>query len=690
MKKKNQSIQLKLLVASVGLFAVGLVIICMVISKQIDSMSYNNYLDNSKQQMSIVGNTIINFYNQLDDNINMMATNPIVMKGDNSITTYKETKKDNNMTPSKNGGIEAEIYNVFDQYAKSHPTTKYLYLATKDTGYINWPEVGISAGYDPTTREWYQEAIKANGEIIRTAPYVDDTNNMIISNARSINDAKGNLIGVVGIDVEQTAISEILNQMKMGKTGYFMLIHNTGVVMADGNDKENNFKNVSELGIDKLDTILDGQSKNFITTIKGTEYDLNSQAVEGTDWVLAALMSTDELKESAQDTIKTLAEIAVIMIVVISIFMVLSIRRITVPIKISARHLDEIGRTDFTQDINDKYVRRRDEIGIIFSGLKNMKDELVKLIFGIKERSSSIETMVQDVNESMSNLNENLEDISATTEELAASMEETSATAEQMTTVSQEMQHSINTIAERSKKGADDAKEISSRAAKAKSNVIESQRKAEDVIRDTEVKLEEAIASSKVVEQINVLSESIMQITDQTNLLALNAAIEAARAGEAGRGFSVVADEISSLAEQSKETVLEIQGVTNRVTEAVENLSKSSNSLLGFVTGEVIRDYQMMLSVGQSYSSDSVYIRDMVNEFNDSAQELSKSMNDILQSLEWVSSAANQGAEGTTDIAGKVSAISDFANNVMDKIITTKNTIDGLMIEVEKFKIKEN
>lgn len=690
MKKKNQSIQLKLLVASVGLFAVGLVIICMVISKQIDSMSYNNYLDNSKQQMSIVGNTIINFYNQLDDNINMMAANPIVMKGDNSITTYKETKKDNNMTPSKNGGIEAEIYNVFDQYAKSHPTTKYLYLATKDTGYINWPEVGISAGYDPTTREWYQEAIKANGEIIRTAPYVDDTNNMIISNARSINDAKGNLIGVVGIDVEQTAISEILNQMKMGKTGYFMLIHNTGVVMADGNDKENNFKNVSELGIDKLDTILDGQSKNFITTIKGTEYDLNSQAVEGTDWVLAALMSTDELKESAQDTIKTLAEIAVIMIVVISIFMVLSIRRITVPIKISARHLDEIGRTDFTQDINDKYVRRRDEIGIIFSGLKNMKDELVKLIFGIKERSSSIETMVQDVNESMSNLNENLEDISATTEELAASMEETSATAEQMTTVSQEMQHSINTIAERSKKGADDAKEISSRAAKAKSNVIESQKKAEDVIRDTEVKLEEAIASSKVVEQINVLSESIMQITDQTNLLALNAAIEAARAGEAGRGFSVVADEISSLAEQSKETVLEIQGVTNRVTEAVENLSKSSNSLLGFVTGEVIRDYQMMLSVGQSYSSDSVYIRDMVNEFNDSAQELSKSMNDILQSLEWVSSAANQGAEGTTDIAGKVSAISDFANNVMDKIITTKNTIDGLMIEVEKFKIKEN
>lgn len=690
MKKKNQSIQLKLLVASVGLFTLGLVFICMVTSKQINTMSMNNYLDNSKQQMSIVGNTISNFYSQLDENINMMATNPTVMQGDKTITTYKDTKKDNNMTPSKNGGIEAKIYNVFDQYAKSHPTTKYLYLATKDTGYINWPEVGISAGYDPTTREWYQQAIEANGEIIRTAPYVDDTNNMIISNARSINDANGNLVGVVGIDVEQTAISEILNKMKMGKTGYFMLIHNTGVIMADGNDKENNFKNVSEVEINKLDTILDGKAKNFTTKIKGTEYNLTSQAVEGTDWTLAALMSADELRESAEGVINTLIKIAIAMIILISVIMVLSIRRVTGPIKISAKHLEEIGQTDFTKEINNKYVKRRDEIGIIFSGLKNMKDELVKLIFGIKERSSSIETMVGDVNKSMSSLNENLEDISATTEELAASMEETSATAEQMTNVSQDMQHSIDAIAERSKKGADDAEEISRRAAKAKSDVIESQKKAEDIIRNTETKLEEAIASSKVVEQINVLSEAIMQITEQTNLLALNAAIEAARAGEAGKGFSVVADEIRNLAEQSKDTVLEIQGVTDRVTDAVENLSKSSKVLLGFVTSEVITDYQMMLSVGESYSNDSDDIRDLVKEFNNSAQELSTSMNDILQSLEWVSSAANQGAEGTTDIAGKVSSISDFANNVMDKIVTTKETIDGLVVEVEKFKINQN
>ena len=63
----------------------------------------------------------------------------------------------------------------------------------------------------------------------------------------------------------------------------------------------------------------------------------------------------------------------------------------------------------------------------------------------------------------------------------------------------------------------------------------------------TKTELEQAIVEAKVVEQINVLSESIMDITSQTNLLALNAAIEAARAGEAGKGFSVVAEEMRKL-----------------------------------------------------------------------------------------------------------------------------------------------
>lgn len=210
MKKRRRSIQGKLLVSSVGLFIIALIIIFIFVAQKIYDMSLNNYLDNSKQQMDIVQSAITNFYTQLDQNINMMATNKTVMQGDASVTSYKNTTKTTFMEASKHGGIEAQIYEVFDQYAQSHPETKYLYLATKEGGYINWPEVDISAGYDPTPRDWYKQAVKADGAIIRTAPYIDDTNNMIISNARIIKDSNNNLVGVVGIDVEQSAISQTL------------------------------------------------------------------------------------------------------------------------------------------------------------------------------------------------------------------------------------------------------------------------------------------------------------------------------------------------------------------------------------------------------------------------------------------------------------------------------------------------
>lgn len=687
MKKRRGGIQAKLLVTSIGLFTLGLIIIFIIVSNRISRMSIESYQDNSRQQMDIVGNTIINFYNQLDENINMMADNPTVRLGDETITNYKETKSATFMTPSKNGGIEQEIYGVFDQYAGTHPSTRYIYLATAGGAYLNWPEVEISEGYDPTPREWYQQALAAGGEIIRTAPYVDDTNNMIISNCRTVTNAAGKVTGVVGIDVEQSAISNILGQMRMGETGYFMLIHNTGVVMADGKNEENNFKPVTELGMEGLEQVLAETGTKFTVSVNDEPYYAISDAVEGTDWTIVALQSEKELNKTAMAVVKQLTVIAAVMILLISMIMVISIRRVTVPIRKSAENLAAIGSMDFTQEITPRYVKRRDEVGIIFKGILAMKDALVTLIHNIKGQSSNIDTMVTDVNEKVSILNENLEGISATTEELAASMEETSATAEQMSAISQNMQDYIESIADKSRQGADNALDINNRAAKAKENVISSQKTAQEIINNTKDNLKQAIASSKVVEQINVLSEAIMEITDQTTLLALNASIEAARAGESGKGFAVVANEIGNLAEQSKQTVRKIQDVTARVNGAVGNLSQNAEALLHFVTTEVDSDYQMMLTVGENYSDDSQFFHNLVCDFNSSAQELAGLMTDMLQSVEWVSKASEQGAEGTTDIAAKVSEISDAASQVKEQMLATKESVGSLIANVDKFKI---
>lgn len=617
----------------------------------------------------------------------MLANDPYVIQGDSTVTSYRNKSTPTFITPSKNGGIEQQIYNSFDRYAETHSYTKYIYLATKESGYINWPEVEMSANYDPTVRDWYKQAVAANGSIIRTDPYVDTTHNMIISNARSVKDKNGNLIGVVGIDVEQSSISNMLENMKIGNTGYFMLIHKTGIVMADGKYAENNFKSIDELNIEGLKNTLNENSENFNSIIDGEQYLVTSKSISDGNWILVSFISENELLQTSKQTITELLKISIAMILIIGTIMIISIRTIIVPIKKSARHLAAIGNTDFTHEISPRYLKRSSEIGIIFRGIYNMKNALQNLISNIKEQSHKIENMVYDVKNNVTSLNDSLENISATTEQLAASMQETSATTEQMTSVSKSMQSSISSIAKKSKAGADDATKINNRAAEAKSNVTLSQQKAESILEGTQKKLEDAIQSSKIVEQINVLSKGIMEIADQTNLLALNASIEAARAGEAGKGFSVVANEIKNLAEMSKNTVLKIQDITKRVIDSVENLSVSSNELLSFVTKDVNSDYKMMLSVATSYSNDSDYIYRLVTDFSNVAQELSLAMENIFQSIEWVSKASTEGAEGTTDITAKIYDISNSASNVMKKISDTKDNVEELMSEVNKFKI---
>ncbi len=686
--KKHKSIQTKFLQLSVGMICAFLVIMMTFISYRISVQTKSDYINNSNEQMSIVSSAINNFYDQVDANINMMATNPTVMKGDTTITKYKDNVTKVDMTPSINGGVEQEIYEVFDQYADSHPETKYIYLATKDGGYINWPETYIPEKYDPTIREWYKFAIEGNGEIRRTDPYIDTTNTMITSNARVVKDSSGNIIGAVGIDVEQSSISNILNNMKTGKTGFFMIVHDNGTIMADGNNIENNFKNIKDVNIENLDNLLDKDSYQFDVKINGEKYFVNSKKVEGADWNLAALISEKELNQNMIQTNILFLCIAVIMVLAISIIIIKNVRKITNPIEESAKYLEEIGKGNFIIEINNKYLERPDEIGIIINGIQDMKNALVNLIYKIKDESTSIENEVDNVIEDVNVLNTNLEDISAATEELTASVEETAATTDEMALTSKEIEKAIISIANKSKEGADNAKEISKRANTTKENVVISKNKANDIFITTKGKLEEAIESSNVVNQINILSDSIMKITEQTNLLALNAAIEAARAGESGKGFSVVAEEIRKLAEQSKQTVLEIQDVTGKVTGSVNNLSGSANELLKFVSTDIDEDYKTMLKVADLYNEDAKAVGYIVTEFNDIAQELMYAMKNIMQSIEEVSQASEQGAIGTAGIANRTCEVNNKSVEVVQEVSKTKEHIDKLREEISKFRIQ--
>lgn len=686
MRKGFKSIQTQILAVFIIALITSLTAIVGVISYQVTNRAMQDYYSNSTEQMKIVEEAITSFYKQLDQNINMVATNPTVMEANGNITSYPAAV--DKMTPSKNGGIEQKIYEVFEQYALSHPGTMYVYMGTEQGGYLQWPESGLAEAYNTAEKSWYKTGISGNGEIVRTDPYIDTfTKTMITSNVRTFTDGNGKVLGVLGIDVEQSVISDMLSQMKNGETGFSIIVHSTGTILADGSNPENNFKMVDEVAITGLERLLSDNQGRFEVTIDGMQYMVNPHRVAGTEWILASFMSLQEIRAGAVSLSVLVAIISTFILVLTIIVILIVTKRIVIPITKSSEYVETIAQGDFTIEVNAKLLQRRDEIGSIANAINDMKESLRQLVNKVREESRSIDEKVTNTVDDVRELSGSIEDISATTQELAASMEETAASSQEIANASKRIEDAANRIAEKSKDGAATAGEIFGRAEKTKKDVNEAQQKANEMFSNTKQNLTKAIEDSKVVDEITTLTQYIMQITEQTNLLSLNAAIEAARAGEAGRGFAVVAEEIRHLAEQSKQATLRIQDMTEKVTGSVGYLTKSSNELLQYVSEDVASDYEVLLEVADQYSEDADYVNNLVTEFGSISEQLLYAIEQILASIDDVATAAGEGASGTSDIAGRAQDINERASDVKDQVMQTKEGADRLMEEIARFRI---
>ena len=509
-------------------------------------------------------------------------------------------------------------------------------------------------------------------------------------------------------EAKKLAADEI-RQLRYGDAGYFWVDQYDGTnVVLLGNDTEgtnrmetkdaNGYQMVKE--IIRVGQEADGGYTDYVFPKEGeTEPSPKrsySKAFEPFGWVIGTGNYTDYIDDQVASIEKDFSSyvtgrmtlfiistlIEGIIVVLLLIMIIISIIR---PLKKCISSIGVMEQGDFSQAMGTALLKRRDDFGKLAASLESMRNEMSGLIGEVKSQATEITRMVQEIDDNIQALDEEIENVSATTEELAAGMEETAASSEEINAMSHEIESAAKSIATRSQDGATEADDIRDRAVGIKKTTTENDERTKAIHAEINEGLTKALEDIKVVDQIGVLAESIMEITGQTNLLALNASIEAARAGEAGKGFAVVADEIRVLAEQSKAAVVHIQDVTKNVVESVTHLADGAKKLLEFVGTDVVDSFAGFSDMADSYSNDAGSIDALVTDFSASSEQLLASINGVMDAIGEVSKAATEGATGTNDIAEKTGVVVEKAAEIKEKAEAAHHAADKLQQNVEHF-----
>lgn len=406
-----------------------------------------------------------------------------------------------------------------------------------------------------------------------------------------------------------------------------------------------------------------------VVAILGCDYDASSIAAE--------------LQKAVVQTL----QIGGICLILAILILTIIVSRITKGLmQVNAKIYDLVhNEGDLTQKLD---VRSGDELELIAGNVNELLAYIRKIMIGISSGSMRLMSSSRKMVDHLSSADESITDVSATMQEMSAAMEETTSSLNQITEAIDEIYSSVERIAGNADAGKVSSQEMESRASRANDAAAEGEKKANIETEKMAASLNEKIAKSKSVEQIEILTSNIIEITEQTNLLALNASIEAARAGEAGRGFAVVADEIGKLAGNSADAAAKIRQVSAEVIQAVDELAEGSQQMIEFVRNSTEEGFGGLVATSENYATDANAMRAMMEQFAQTAEELRSTMDGIRESISAVNIAVEESAKGIAGVSESSVQLTGNVNDIQSEASDNNGIAEDLATEVGKFKLE--
>ena len=296
--------------------------------------------------------------------------------------------------------------------------------------------------------------------------------------------------------------------------------------------------------------------------------------------------------------------------------------------------------------------------------------KLQQILRIIIHNSQRMDQVVSEVLSSVRTSNDNVSGLSILTENLLSTMEEVSRSTNAIEQSVENVRAEVSNIAESSASMNEYSVEMKQQAESLESDARSSMAQTENRIREIMDALNQAIEGAKSVDQVNSLTNDILEISSQTNLLALNASIEAARAGEAGKGFVVVADEIRLLAISSHKAANRIQEINEIIVNSVHDLAENSQGMVAYMDDFILKEFRKFVESGSRYEHDANYVEGVMNEFRTKTDALKEEVDGIVSSINSIVVAVEEGVRGVNGAADSTRLLvgdMDRISNHMDE-----------------------
>ena len=688
---KKMSLRAKMLLCILPIMAIAMILLTYVAANQLSSSIQTANTDTMNE-------TVIANANNVDGKLQVVKTSCVDIAQMIS-TSYRFVTMDNykgtitkiisNNDSVLGSGIWFEPY-VFDQ--NEMYIGPYWY---KDGSSIVETWDYSNADYDYFNEEYYLNAKSlSEGQAMITDPYYDPTSGIVMASCSAPIYDEGTYIGCVTVDMSLEDISNMVADIKVGKTGTAMLLDSKGTYLycTDAAKVENGTlitaddnASLASMGKEIVANTSDSPKMGAFTE-KGKEILLTYINIPDVNWKMIVRMNIDELEEPVKSASTQLAIICVIALIVGAAIIWIFVLSISKSINNVKAFAGSLASGDFT--VNKIKSKSGDELGQMSDSLNNMYESnrgvISKISDGseqVSETSSGLASMASELQDQFNSIQGNISGVNdammssgAATEEVNASVEEVNA--------------SVHQLAGETEKTSAEAADIKARARDIERQSKQAYDNAISIAEQREADLAEANEKAKVVDQIGTLADTIAEIADQINLLSLNARIEAARAGDAGKGFAVVASEINKLASSTSEAVEQIRDTIDGVQEAFGTLSNSSGELLEFIKETVTPDYDNFVNVAKQYGDDA-------DSFGGSSENIAQMVENIRSAMEEVSKAIQNIAESTQDTADLSSRVNDSVMAAAD-VVSNVNDMSGKQEEIAgtlkeivgKFKLK--